>query len=216
MSHDLLIAAVTSRKSRIDPDDLTAAYAAMAALDDIELFSLAGGEDDVEVLLEQAAYNERWYDDDEELTLTAWRDAGAVILSRLSEDLDDTAVLRVAGCYVFVAGGESSSDSPSRAYDTLCYALGLPRHILDILGLEIDEDPAATGVGDVDPALEAAIIDAHDASGSDEPTIFVPVGQIPGDDYADAITLTDGPPLSAVFWTRDPAGEITQLPIGQI
>lgn len=157
MSHDLLIAAVTSRKSRIYPDDLTAAYAAMAALDDIELFSLAGGEDDIEVLLEQAAYNERWYDDDEELTLTAWRDAGAVILSRLSEDLDDTAVLRVAGCYVFVAGGESSSDSPSRA-----------------------------------------------------------VGQIPGDDYADAITLTDGPALSAVFWTRDPAGEINQLPIGQI
>lgn len=216
MSQDLLITAVTSRKSRIDPDNLAAAHAAMDALDDIELFSLAGGEDDVEILLEDVPDNELWYDDNEELTLAAWRDAGAIILNRLSEDLDDTAVLQVAGYYVFVAGGESSGDSPSRAYDTLCYALGLPRHILDILGLEADDAPVSSGVGDVDPALEAAIVDACDDAGSDEPTIFVPVGQIPGDDYADAIALTDGPALSAVFWSRDPAGKITQRPIGQI
>lgn len=220
MSQDLLITAVTSIKPRIEPDDLTVAYTAMAALDDIELFNLAGGEDDVEALLEDAPENELWYDDNEELTLAAWRDAGAIILNRLSEDLDDTAVLQVAGYYVFVAGGESSGDWPSRAYGTLCYALGLPRHILDILGLEPAEanrqEPVNAGVGDLDPALDAAISDAHDDTGADEPTVFVPVGQAPGDDYADAITLADGPALSAVFWTRDPDGEITQRPIGQI
>lgn len=110
---------------------------------------------------------------------------------RITEDID-----------IIITGGMSWGDDPTETFELFDRATQLPDAVMVAANLD---QPVPTPTK-LDPVLDTAITASH--AGDLEYSVYTLVGQVPGDDYADAVVVEDD--IDRVWrYTRDPEGKIT-------
>lgn len=110
---------------------------------------------------------------------------------RITEDID-----------IIITGGMSWGDAPTETFELFDCVTQLPDAVMAAANLN---QPVPTPTK-LDPVLDTAITATH--AGDLEYSVYTLVGQVPGDDYADALVVEDD---NGRVWnyTRDPEGKIT-------
>src|SRR5699024_2868428 len=117
-----------------------AGRAAVAEIDDVDLFTFGDPEMEIDELLGNLDPDVEVVDETGRPLLTYVRAAGIAVIDELEEPLRSEEVnsIIVAGYEIFIAGGMSFGDVPSDATGRLCNADTLPESVLQAMGFITD------------------------------------------------------------------------------